>query len=416
MRYEDIPEQYLANMHSILGDEFEEFIKIYDFPPARGLCFNSRKTRKETIEKLVSLWNLESVPWCPCGWYYDETIRPGLSPYHDAGVFYIQEPSAMMVAQIADIAGSDLVLDLSAAPGGKSVQAAAQAKLLISNEPVPKRARVLSSNIERMGFDNCIVTSAWPDKLSDALRGWFDIVLVDAPCSGEGMMRKDESIATNWSEDYIRLCAGRQVRILKEAALMVRPGGKLVYSTCTFEIEENEGMIESFLANHPEFLLERQLRIWPHRQRGEGQFVAVLKKDGNARSEKKDIGAITRYMRQKRIHVLRSGIEPLKKPSGHRDKNLFIPTHAEAKTRVFSLDNGTKINFLSEEIALRYLCGEGIDLNKLDKSDFVLYHNTEGFATVYYDGYPLGNARISKTTLKNLYPKGLRRVRNFHER
>ncbi len=281
---EHLPTEYIDNMRKVPGLELDAFLAIYDYPPVKALRFNTRKVRPETIAKLVKAWSLEPVPWCKDAYYYEETdiLRPGLSPYHDAGVYYIQEPSAMITAEKADIKPGEYVLDLCAAPGGKSTQAAAKAGLLISNEPIPNRARILSSNIERMGFDNCIVSSAYPDELAKAFDEFFDKIIVDAPCSGEGMMRKDETARTEWSPANVAQCIVRQREILDAAAGMLKPGGRLVYSTCTFEYGENEGQIKDFLARHNDYRLLESETLYPHIIRGEGHYCAVLEKLGTA--------------------------------------------------------------------------------------------------------------------------------------
>ncbi|MBQ9420999.1 MAG: RsmB/NOP family class I SAM-dependent RNA methyltransferase, partial [Lachnospiraceae bacterium] len=314
MSYKQLPSEYLERMKASLTDDFEAFLRTYDEEPVKGLRFNPRRARPETVEKLVREWSLEPVPWCKDGYYYQENaddteanpdsditgngdtvanvpgaenngatggsrvIRPGLSPYHDAGVFYIQEPSAMITASSADIRETDVVLDLCAAPGGKSTQAAALAGLLVSNEPIANRARILSSNIERMGFANTVVTSAWPDELARVCGAMFDRIIVDAPCSGEGMMRKDETAVEEWSPANVALCIERQAEILEAADEMLKTGGKLTYSTCTFEYGENEGQIRHFLEAHPDYTLLDMHLLYPHEIRGEGHFCAVLLK------------------------------------------------------------------------------------------------------------------------------------------
>lgn len=406
----DLPKGYLKKIQEILGDDLPAFLEVYRQNPVRGLCFNMEKVRSQTIESLKAEWNLRPVSWCPSGWYYEDCLRPGLSPYHDAGVFYIQEPGAMAVVEAADIKKDDLVLDLCASPGGKTAQAAAKAKLLVSNEPISKRARILSSNIERMGFDNCIVTSAYPKAMSGILRGFFDVVLVDAPCSGEGMMRKDELIAKTWSYEYVRLCAKRQAAILEAAAQMVSEGGKLVYSTCTFEKEENEDIVYGFLSLHPEFRLLRMFRLWPHREETEGHFVAVVKKGERRERLKKNLESLGSYLKKEKIHVLRSGILPGKKRTDKKGQSFYIPSHAEAMSKDFAKDKGGKVDLVSKEVALKYLHGESLDLSQMDGIKIYNDNNRGAYVTVYFDMYPLGNARIFAGLLKNLYPKGLRRT------
>ena len=276
------------------------------------------------------------VPWEPDGFYYEEDIRPGRHPRHEAGMYYIQEASAMVPAMLCGAQPGDKVLDLCAAPGGKATKLAASLRgqgVLVANEIHPARAGILSSNIERMGVRNAVVTSETPQQLASRFPSFFDRIVVDAPCSGEGMFRKEEEAVRQWSLENVRMCGERQLDILEEAAAMLRPGGRLVYSTCTFSPEENETVIGTFLAYHPDFsvcriqdlpgvdmegwgfepghaewavipdkavpedrrqIILRQLdgtiRLWPHRLDGEGHFAAVLQKKGPERVQQESSG------------------------------------------------------------------------------------------------------------------------------
>lgn len=413
-----LPNAYLERMRELLGAEYDDFLKSYSDEPLRGLRFNTKKVRQETIEKLRDEWKLELIPWCSDGYYYSNDLRPGLSPYHAAGVYYIQEPSAMLTAEMANIGENDTVLDLCAAPGGKSTQAAAKCSVLISNEPVAQRARILSSNIERMGFDNCIVTSAYPDELMH-VKGFdsvFDRIIVDAPCSGEGMMRKDETAIREWSEANVQQCIERQADILECAAAMLKTGGRIAYSTCTFEKGENEAQIESFLKKHDEFELLKMHRIWPHREKGEGHFCAVLVKknpndntDLSVNKKKKPSGmeSIAAALKKSGIHVLRTGIEHGETNTDKRGKRYYTPSHAEAMAKCFDEDQGGRLDLISDELCEKYLRGETLTLSMYSESDYFL-DSDDGWVTVYYDRYPLGNGKIVKGVLKNHYPKGLR--------
>ena len=408
MPIKKLPDEYLEHMKALLSDDYEAFLRIYDLPSEKALRFNPRKVREETREKLIRDWKLEVVPWCSDGYYYrEEVIRPGLSPYHDAGVFYIQEPSAMITAACADISDTDLVLDLCAAPGGKSTQAAVSAGMLVSNEPVPGRARTLSSNIERMGFDNIVVTSAWPEELAEVFRDAFDCVIVDAPCSGEGMMRKDETAVEEWSPANVALCISRQETILESAAGMLKPGGRMVYSTCTFEYGENEGQIRSFLLKHPEYHLLEEHMLYPHRVRGEGHYCAVLSRDGNLCTgpglPKTD--ELARILKKNRIHVLRAGIERGEEKRDREGRSYYIPSHAEAMARSWESDAGARVNLIDTGLCMKYLRGESLNMDDAG----LTVDGDEGWLTVYYDRYPLGLGKRTGNTIKNHYPKGLRR-------
>ena len=438
-----LPDAFLCRMRRLLGAEADDFLAAYDRPRAVGLRFNPRKTADLPLPFLR-----DPVPWAAHGYYYDPEARPGLHPYHDAGLYYLQEPSAMAPAALLDAQPGERVLDLCAAPGGKSTQIAGAMEgkgLLVCNEIHPKRARILSGNIERLGFANALVLNESPERLASRFPGWFDRVLVDAPCSGEGMFRKEEAALTDWSEDTVSMCAARQRAILDEAARLLRPGGRLVYSTCTFAPEENEGVIAAFLAQHPDYQIEtadapffapgrpdwaggnpdlaRTFRLWPHLLRGEGHFAAVLRRiDGEGgevpmqRTEPlpkefvefqreslpalPEGGAVrfgeTVYLTPpdtpalNGLRVLRAGLE-----LGAVRKGRFEPAHALAMW----LD-GAK-NTLSlpvdDPAVLRYLRGETLPCA------------ASGWTLVQVDGHSLGWGKTSAGTLKNHYPKGLRR-------
>ncbi len=321
MRHEEeeikpLPAAYLKRMEQMLGADYADFLKSYQAVVSRGLRLNTLKGASEQLLRQMP-FSLQPVPWCRTGYYYDKDDRPGRHPYHDAGLYYMQEASAMAPAEYMQARPKERVLDLCAAPGGKSTQLAAameQQGILFCNEIHPARAKILSENIERMGIRNAVVTNETPDRLAQVLKGFFDRVLVDAPCSGEGMFRRNPEARSEWSEENVRLCGRRQDEILAAAARLLRPGGCLVYSTCTFAPWEDEGTILRFLREHEEFRLAetklapgqepgqaswaeegsgqaaqteeargraelgRTIRLWPHKLRGEGHFVAVLEK------------------------------------------------------------------------------------------------------------------------------------------
>ena len=283
-----LPEAFLKRMENQLGAEYPEFLKSLERPRAVALRFNPLKGETHQLPFVG-----EQVPWEPRGYYYDPASRPGLHPYHEAGVYYLQEASAMSAVALLDPKPGEKICDLCAAPGGKSTQIAGRMLgqgLLLCNEYSPARAKILARNIERMGVANAIVTNEKTERLAAKLPGFFDRVLVDAPCSGEGMFRKEEAAVTDWSQQTVEMCAARQAEILDNAARLLKPGGRLVYSTCTFAPEENEQTVAAFLDRHPEFAPERvdapwftpgeqgTYRMWPHKLRGEGHFGAVLRK------------------------------------------------------------------------------------------------------------------------------------------
>ncbi|GAA3400786.1 RsmB/NOP family class I SAM-dependent RNA methyltransferase [Paenibacillus hodogayensis] len=288
-----LPPLFIEHIRSQLGEEqATPFLASYHEPRTTGLRLNPLKLGESdaaggfsgtVADMLRRLFRLEPIPWCPEGYYYDEASRPGKHPFHQAGLYYIQEPSAMSAVQLLDPRPGDIVLDLAAAPGGKSTQIAGRLNgqgLLVANEIHPARAKILAENVERLGIANAIVVSSDPDSLSRRLPSAFDKIMLDAPCSGEGMFRKDPDAREEWSPDHVRMCAARQLDILEAAAPMLKPGGTLVYSTCTFNRSENEDVLEAFTAAHPEFTVLRTERLWPHLVRGEGHFVALLGKSG----------------------------------------------------------------------------------------------------------------------------------------
>ncbi|MBE3554660.1 MAG: RsmB/NOP family class I SAM-dependent RNA methyltransferase [Thermicanus sp.] len=316
--HEPLPPLFLERMKVLLGNEYEDFLNSYKEPPLRGLRVNSLKIEPKEFQRICP-FSLSPIPWAPEGFYYTGEARPGKYPYHAAGLYYLQEPSAMAVVSILDPKPGDLILDLSAAPGGKATQAAVRMKnegLLVANEIHPVRAKALSENIERLGITNALVVNHSPRELREKWPGRFDKVILDAPCSGEGMFRKEEVSRKEWSDERVKICALRQEEILAEAALLVKPGGKLIYSTCTFNLEENERVIDRFLFHHPSWELlpipvmegfrprfplqgeqgaeKREpspshgvekphafhgiTRLWPHLLPGEGHFIAFLQK------------------------------------------------------------------------------------------------------------------------------------------
>ena len=283
-----LPEAFLLRIRQQLGDEYDDFLKSLERPRAVALRFNPLKGERPELPFVK-----EPVPWEQEGFYYDPEARPGLHVYHEAGVYYLQEASAMAPVFLLDPQPGEKICDLCAAPGGKTTQIAGKMQgkgFLLCNEINPKRAKTLSRNIERMGVANALVTNEHPENLAKRFPGFFDRVLVDAPCSGEGMFRKEEAAVTDWSVETVQMCARRQAEILSSGAELVKPGGRLVYSTCTFAPEENEETIAAFLESHPEFSLEKvdapwftpagegQFRLWPHKLLGEGHFAAKLVK------------------------------------------------------------------------------------------------------------------------------------------
>ena len=304
---EMLPQAFLARMRAQMGTEYDAFLASYSGERQYGLRYNPLKADRETFLARMP-FALRAVAWAEEGFYYRAQEQPGRHPLHEAGAYYIQEPSAMAAVEILSPQPGEAVLDLCAAPGGKTTQIAGRMQgqgLLVSNEIIPNRAQILSRNVERMGVRNCIVCQETPARLAARFPGFFDRILVDAPCSGEGMFRKDPDAIAEWSEEHVRMCAARQYEILSQAAGMLRDGGVLVYSTCTFSVEENERVIDRFVKEHGDFVieaaphcalfspgradlvenavdgLEAAVRLMPHRLAGEGHFIARLRRGGS---------------------------------------------------------------------------------------------------------------------------------------
>ena len=428
-----LPEAFLIRMKDMLGEEYPAYLNSLERPRAVALRFNPLKGEQPALPFVR-----DNVPWEEKGYYYDPESRPGLHPYHECGVYYLQEASAMSAVALLDPQPGERVCDLCAAPGGKSTQIAGRMMgegFLLCNEWSPKRAKILSQNIERLGVANSLVTNENVENLSRRLPEYFDRVLVDAPCSGEGMFRKEEAAITEWSEETVSMCAARQRGILRAAAKFLRPGGRLVYSTCTFAPEENEETVAAFLEEHPDFApmdVEApwfakvgvgMFRLWPHKLLGEGHFVAVLQKagegetsDANLKGEKlpkewdafaKETGIVlpagkavcfgeTLYWAHpetpdlKGLRVLRVGLE-----LGEVRKGRFVPSHALALW-LKEAKNMQSYPAQSKEIA-DYLHGDVVPSKK------------NGWCLVMADGYSIGWGKGDGNVLKNHYPKGLRR-------
>lgn len=283
----NLPIEFEKKMKAFLGNEWDDFLYSYDNNRFQALRFNTLKVQShEEIMRILMVLEISSdkrVSWANEAYYFDENVRPGKHPYHEMGLYYIQEPSAMSAAALLAPKPGMRVLDLCAAPGGKSTQLATylgDSGLLVSNEINTQRSRILSQNIERMGIKNAIVTNEDSFVLASHFPGFFNAIQVDAPCSGEGMFRKLPEAIEQWSMENVAICAERQKEILDNAAVMLKPGGTIVYSTCTFSKEENEDVIEYFLERHPDFTLEEMERFWPHKVDGEGHFVAKLVRRG----------------------------------------------------------------------------------------------------------------------------------------
>lgn len=422
--------EFQDKMKALLKNKYDLYLDSMKDSPYRGIRINTIKTDAKTLLPLLDFVG-EKVPFCDDGYYVLESEEKiGKNPLHLAGAYYIQEPSAMSAVNMLDVHSGDTVLDLCAAPGSKTTQIASKLSgqgLLWSNEIVKNRANILLSNIERMGIRNAIVSNCNIDTLCNKLSNTFDKILVDAPCSGEGMFRKDENAKMYWSQEHVLSCAARQFKILSSAKKALKLGGTIVYSTCTFSVEENEGVINRFLDENQDFELVDSKRIFPF-EGGEGHFCAKLVCNGNVQkttyvneiiTDKKVAAFLCDIVKDnifynldiigdsiyslpyskstlpdlKGLGVLRAGIK-----IGEIKSNRIEPHH-----NLFSclLSNEAKniLNLkLNDSRLFQYIAGQEIDVDTNDK----------GYFAVFVEGISLGFGKVSNMRLKNKYPKGLR--------
>ena len=429
-----LPELFLKRMEMQLGPEYPEYLASLERPRAVALRFNPQKGKAPELPFATS-----PVPWEPLGCYYEPTARPGLHPYHDAGVYYLQEASAMAPAVLLNPQPGERILDLCAAPGGKTTQIAGKMGgqgLLVCNEIHPKRAKILSQNVERMAISNALVLNEAPATLAQRFPGFFDRILVDAPCSGEGMFRKEAAAVADWTEELVDMCARRQGEILDAAAKMLRPGGRLVYSTCTFAPREDEEAVAAFLERHPDFAPEKvdapwftpgengSFRLWPHKLLGEGHFAAVLRRmdgngeDGNPASGASLPGGWLRFAREQGISL------PAGKAVRFGDTLFWAPEEMPDISRLRVLRPGLELGTLKKDrlepahaLALWLRPREGDARLAPDSPELAGYLRGEtipgsrrGFQLICAGEYTLGWAKGDGQILKNHYPKGLRRA------
>lgn len=424
-----LPPAFLdTSLTALPAAEHAAFLAALATPPVRGLRLRPGVPLATLRAALPGPY--APIPWAQDAYALDAASPAGTHPLHAAGAYYLQEPSAMAAAPQLDIHPGQRVLDLCAAPGGKSTQLAAllgRTGILVANEIVPSRARILSQNIERMGVPNAIVTCEAPDRLAARWPGFFDRILVDAPCSGEGMFRRHPETAAQWTPQSPAGCAARQLTILESAARMLRPGGRLVYSTCTFNETENEHVVAAFLQTHPDFApAAPAVRLWPHRDAGEGHFVAALRKAGADPAEANPTPppdptrlcdlfppfgsaaapgiphtagdhlwlAPPDAPPLDGIRVLRHGLA-----LGTWRGRIFVPDHAAAMA--FPPDAFAQSVDTDADGAARYLRGE-----TLPAPDGL----PAGWTVIRHLGLSLGWAKHADGILKNHLPKGLRQM------
>lgn len=417
------PEAFLSRMQSQLSGAFPAFFDALQKEPKKALHINALKTDRAELSALLDR-PLPALSENPSGAPVPSDFNPNATPLHAAGLFYMQEATAQAPVAALELPDAPVVLDLCAAPGGKSAQLAAKAQggVLFSNEIVPARASVLAGNLERMGAINAIVTNAEPKTICERLSGLCDAVLVDAPCAGEAMFRKDEQAVRDWSVEHVETCAARQRAILEDAAAAVKPGGQLLYATCSFSPQENEQTVQYFLDRHRDFSQVLSRRLYPHESAGEGQFFALLRRDGTSAPTPLSFGKSDRVpafdafsdavrLPDGQLRLLKDGRVLLLPPLpcaidgvrlvraglllGEVKGSRFEPAHALALAgRTTPFRNTAALGF---DEAMRYLKGETI-----------MTDARKGYGAATYMGHALGLFKASDGQLKNRYPKGLR--------
>ena len=448
-----LPETFTASMKDLLGDEYQAYLDSFEEPRIYGLRVNTLKWTPEQCRQVYG--DFQQVPWIANGLLYPEERRMAKDPYYYAGLYYLQEPSAMTPASVFPVEPGDRVLDLCAAPGGKSTELGAKLMgkgVLIANDISNSRAKALLKNLELFGISNICVTSETPEKLASVYPEYFDKILVDAPCSGEGMFRKDADMVKDWLEHGPAYYAPIQKEILHQAVAMLKPGGMMVYSTCTFDKREDEEQILDLLETYPEmevvplprfagacdsFGFSGAIRLFPHKIKGEGHFVVLLRKNADGQEAKQakagkqtKISAVlekepelkaflekcgifedpSRFMvREDSIYYLPENFEPAKGIRylrtgllvGTLKKGRFEPSQALAMV----LSPGTFEDCISfnrgDDRVIRYLKGETISLNEGEKP-------RKGWVLVCVDGFALGFAKGNGMNLKNKYYPGWR--------
>ncbi len=453
-----LPEAFLENMKDLLGDEYDVWLASYEETPLPGLRINRLKCDPAAWESQLSPWEPVPIPWTANGYYYPPDEKPSRHPYYFAGLYYLQEPSAMIPAQLLPVTPGNRVLDLCAAPGGKSTELAAKLNgqgLLVANDISNSRAQALLKNLELFGTKNMLVTSESPDKLADTFGPFFDCVLVDAPCSGEGMFRKDPALIKSWEERGPEYYVPVQREILKAAVRMLAPGGYLLYSTCTFARIEDEDNIRWLLEQETDLELcslplfegavsgldgSPVIRLFPHKAKGEGHFAALLQKkdtDTAVRPDQKRPDQITdkevrrleketdcfdffkqinQTMDHKRLMVKNDQIYYLPEIYDSRWKLRYLRTglllgecrkgrFQPSQALAMALSQTEYTNTLSfsadDQRAVRYLKGETVSLAEDEATG-------SGWCLICVDGYPLGWAKSNGRTLKNKYYPGWR--------
>ena len=430
----NINDVFFERMKELLKDEYKDFELALNDPIQKSIFINQNKISVEKFKDIID-FPIEQIPYETAGFYVDNT-KKGRHPLHHAGAFYLQEPSAMFTINAIEFNGDEKVLDMCAAPGGKTIQIANRIPngVLVSNEFVKSRSEILFSNVERMGLKNVIISNDTPENIGKAYGNTFDVVLVDAPCSGEGMFRRGEDVTKEWYPEINAMCARRQLEILSHADKTLKENGILIYSTCTYSIKENEEVVREFMKSYNYDLINinypfsrgvdmpEVVRLYPHKVRGEGQFVAVLKKvDKNYNSSSS--GVKLTNSRITNMFIKENLVTPVECVE-YKNYSYFTPKQDMVKKGVNYISIGVRLgqvvgnrfephhNFFTafgkelkikhslnftDQFVEKYLRGETFDLNLKD-----------GYGCLIVDGCALGGFKMSKGKMKNHYPKGLR--------
>lgn len=459
-----LPDEFLAEMQELLGKNYDAFLESYENPRTYGLRLNSAKISNQDFIHRVP-FSVTEIPWISNGYFYEENSRPSKCPYYQAGLYYLQEPSAMTPAALLDVLPGDYVLDLCAAPGGKATALGAKLQgqgILVANDISTSRARALLRNIELFGISNAVVTNEQPARLAQAFPGFFHKILLDAPCSGEGMFRKEEALARDWSPEKSQNLSEIQKELILLCWQMLRPGGFLLYSTCTFSSCENESVIAHLLHAQPEAellcmpdyegfsrgippkddpmdILTRCVRIFPHKMQGEGHFMALLHKPGDSLPMAESLSGTIRdndrkwiqaflndvgltsiggilfdwsrvEIRKEKVYYLPPvplnlrGISYLRNGLylGDLKKNRFEPSQPLALAIHRQEIQATISLPVSDERLTKYLRGEPVPIETHEAAC------EKGWHLLCADGYPLGFGKLVNQTLKNKYPAGWR--------
>ena len=470
-----LPEEFCERMKIRLGQDWEAFLEACSMPPKRGLRLNLQKLEANPdfpLEDWKENWKLEGLRkestreyLCDEEYLQSIGVQIGHDAYHEAGLYYIQDPSAMSVVPYMEIRPFDRCLDLCASPGGKSLQMADRLKteeggILLSNEFIMERAKNLSKNVERMGYSHVAVSSCSAEELEEQFPAFFSRILVDAPCSGEGMFRKNPEAIADWSLEKVSQCAVLQREILDHAIGMLREGGLLAYSTCTFSEEENEGMRNRILDKHPELSFLRDKHLYFHNSVGEGQYFAIFRKQGNdLKREDVDTSKLSMLWEKKAkkyfyypsslkaflsLPLLRIGIAILEEGkkgwewSHSLSHAIDLPKWGEALTKLPEKSVETKLlyrlSLAKEDRRVEaYLNGQEITVEKEELRNFLIADrkvkgnskksniesdkksdkegekkSDKGLVLCDCDGLPLGFGYYRNGRLRNLYPKGIR--------